>query len=369
MVQLIRSFFHRQQGDTPAYGPGKVTAVDESSSFVLQELLGDELASDPTTVRGLTNHLPMALVAKQRLGASGDELRRFAAAYSQRLAPLAAAEEHFDHLTWKTAIGNRGAATELRNYFAHYVADNGVEASLRSHLPALLPGVGGAGFHGVIRLAYAIEASSPSQIAAGLAYFASVARPLAVLAPAEGTMGDPEELFAELSASLAWSTPQRARLIDDEMRLVVGREGFGDVVGSLVVGADSEEKFAACALQILASTDDFTALHGVTGLAALSVVRPWLEDQESVDRYAFQALTAAYLSIGAPSIWSRDRLDESVGSTFAEPIEVRAAAGNSDDEHVAKLVYTALGGFERTGDPLYLSVAARATAPGLSRNS
>ena len=369
MVQPFRSFFDSHQSDTSEFGPGKLTSVDESTSFVLQELLGDELASDPTTVRGLTNHLPMALVAKQRLGASGDELRRFAAAYSQRLAPLAAAKEHFNHVTWKAAIGNRGAATELRNYFAHYVADNGVEDCLRAHLPALLPGVGGAGFHGVIRLAYAIDASSPSQVAAGLAYFASVARPLAKLAPTEGTTNDPEELFAELSTSLAWPTPQRARLIDDEMRLVASREGFGEVVGSLVVDAESEEKLAACALHLLASTDDFTALHGVTGLAALSVVRPWLEDRESVDRYAFQALTAAYLSISAPSVWSRDRLGEFVAATFAEPIEIRAVAGNSDDEHVAKLSYTALEGFERTGDPLYLAVAARATAPGLLRNS
>ena len=67
MLRLIRSFFLRQQADTSTHGPGKFTAMDESSSFVLQELLGDELASDPTTVRGLTNHLPMALVAKQRL--------------------------------------------------------------------------------------------------------------------------------------------------------------------------------------------------------------------------------------------------------------------------------------------------------------
>lgn len=343
--------------------------MDESTSLVLQELLGDELASDPTTLRGLTNHLPMALVAKQRLGASDGELRRFAATYSQRLAPLATAEEHFDHATWTSAIGDRAKSTELRRYFSLDVADNGVDASLRAHLPALLPGVGGAGFHGVIRLAYAIEASSPQQVAAGLAYFASVARPLAVLAPAEGTTNDPEELFTELSTSLAWSMPQRARLIDDEMRIVVGREGFDDIVGSLVVDGDSEDKLAACALQILASTDDFTALHGVTGLAALSVVRPWLDDQQSVDRYAFQALTAAYLSIGAPLVWSRDRLDEFVGLTVAEPGEVRAVARDSDDEHVAKLVYTVLEGFERTGDPLYLSVATRATTPSHFRNS
>ncbi|MHB1210405.1 MAG: hypothetical protein ACYC1I_11980, partial [Acidimicrobiales bacterium] len=156
---------------------------------------------------------------------------------------------------------------------------------------------------------------------------------------------------------------------DEEMRLVVGREGFDEIVGSLVVDETSEAKLAACALQILASTDDFTALHGVTGLAALSVVRPWLEDQELVDRYAFQALTAAYLSIGAPSVWSSDRLDEFVGLTLAEPSEIRAIASNTDDEHVAKLVYTTLGEYERTGDPLYLSVAERTTAPDISTNS
>jgi hypothetical protein len=342
--------------------------MDQSSSLVLQELLGEELASDPTTVRGLTNHLPMALVAKQRLGADGEELRRFATAYVRRLAPLASAKDHLDHATWKSAIGDRDAATELRIYFARCVADDGVDATMRAHLPALLPGVGGAGFHGVIRLAYAIEASSPLQIAAGLAYFAEVARPLAALAPARRTTHDPEEVFTALSETLAWSVPQRARLIDDEMRLVAGRAGFEEAAASLVVDGESEKRLAACALRMLASTDNFTALHGVTGLAALSVVRPWIEDQELVDRYGFQALVAAYLSIGAPAIWSIDQLDEFAGSSSADPAEVRAVAANSDDEHVAKLAYTALGCFKQTREPLYLAVAARAAAPGLSPN-
>jgi hypothetical protein len=342
--------------------------MDQSSLLVLQELLGDELSSDPTTVRGLTNHLPMALVAKQRLGADGGELRRFAAAYSRRLAPLGTAKDRLDHATWKSAIGNPEAATELRTYFARCVADDGVDATLRAHLPALLPGVGGAGFHGVIRLAYAIDASSTPQVAAGLAYFAEVARPLAALALARGTTHDPEDIFTALPETRVWSAPQRARLIDDEMRLVAGREGFAVAAASLVVDGESREMLAASALRMLASTDNFTALHGVTGLAALSVVRPWIEDQELVDRYAFQALVAAYLSIGAPAIWSSDRLDEFAGSASADPAEVRAVAANSDDEHVAKLAYTALGGFEQTREPLYLAVAARATAPGLSPN-
>jgi hypothetical protein len=342
--------------------------MDEPSSLVLEELLGEELASDPTTVQGLTNHLPMALVAKHRLGADGDELRRFAAAYSRSLSPLTIARGRLDHATWKSAIGDSGAATELRSYFARCVADDGVETTLRTHLPALLPGVGGAGFHGVIRLAYAIDASSPLQIAAGLAYFAEVARPLAALVPTAGATHGPEEIFSALSKTSAWSAPTSARLIDDAMHFVAEREEFEEAAASLVVDGESEAHLAACALRLHASTNNFTALHGVTGLAALSVVRPWIEDQELVDRHAFQALLAAYLSIGAPAIWSIDRLDEFAGSTSAGLAEVGAVAANSDDEHVAKLVFTALGALRQTRDPLYLAVAARAAAPGPSRN-
>jgi len=133
--------------------------MDGVTSPVLQELLGMELATDPTTTRGLTNHLPMALVAKQRLGANDVELKRFAAVYSRRLSPLATARRQLNVENWKTAIGDHDAGAELRSYFARRIAEDGPETALREHLPALLPGIGGAGFHGVIRLAYAIELS------------------------------------------------------------------------------------------------------------------------------------------------------------------------------------------------------------------
>lgn len=120
---------------------------------------------------------------------------------------------------------------------------------------------------------------------------------------------------------------------------------------------------AEAALQVYASSNDFTALHGVTGLAAISSIRPWIEDDELVSRFAFQALVAAYLSIGAPPLWSSDRLDQFVDSNRSDTKEVRAVAAFSDDEHVAKLVYTALGSWERTNDPLYLAVAARKALP------
>src|ERR1700689_4400915 len=175
--------------------------VDRDFNPALQQLLDEELATDPTTVRGLTNHLPMALVAKERLGADADELVRFATMYSRRITALDEPTTRLDEATWRTAIGERDAAADLRDYFVRRVDDAGTDETLRTHLPALLPGISGAAFHGVIRLAYAIEVSSPSRIAAGLAYLAEVGGPLKALVTEAVTTKDPGEVLTDLSRS------------------------------------------------------------------------------------------------------------------------------------------------------------------------
>lgn len=326
----------------------------------MDELLGDELSRDPTTNRGLTNHLPMALVAKQRLGASDDELVRFARRYERRLVPLEEASDAFDESTWRRAIGRRDASAELRVYFARRVVDEGVDHTLRQHLPLLWPGLAGAGFHGVIRLAYAIEASSPTQVAAGLAYLTSVAEPLRALPRADCPRDQPLEILREQSASLVWAHPVRSHLIDEELRLVAHHDAFDAVVSSWDGHGDAWEQLHSGALAIYAATNNFTALHGVTGLAALSALRPWMDDEALVSRYAFQALAAAYFSIGAPHLWSSDRVDEFIAANAPSINDVRRRASMSDDEHVAKVVYTSLENFAATADPLYVAVAARA---------
>jgi hypothetical protein len=333
--------------------------VDQNFNPALQQLLDEELATDPTTVRGLTNHLPMALVAKERLGADADELVRFATLYSRRITALEEPTTHLEETTWRTAIGERDAAADLRNYFVRRVGDAGTDETLRTHLPELLPGISGAAFHGVIRLAYAIEVSSPSRIAAGLAYLAEVGSPLKTLVPEAATTQDPVEALVALSKSPDLPVPPKGVNITEAMSSVARFDLFDAAVSSLEVTDASDQKLAEMALRLYASTDDFTALHGVTGFEAVSALRPWIGDGELLSRYAFQALVAAYLSIGSPPLWSTDRLDEFVGSNAHDPTEVASIAAFHDDEHVSKLVYTAQRSWGTTGDPLYLAVAAR----------
>jgi hypothetical protein len=304
----------------------------------------------------------MALVAKEGLGADAHELIRFAKAYSKKITALEEPSVRLDEKTWKSAIGNRDAAADLRDYFIRQVTDLGPEASLRTHLPDLIAGVGGGAFHGVIRLAYAIEVSSPSRIAAGLAYLAEVGSPLRPLVPGDVTTGDPAKILADLSRSANLTETTGLKDIDEEMRLVAQSDLFDAAVSTLEIADDTLQKLAVAALHLYASTDDFTALHGVTGMEAIAYLRPWVDDHELLSRFAFQALAAAYLSIGARPLWSRDRLDEFAGSNDRDPNEVASIAALSNDEHVSKLVYTARRSWEKTSDPLYLAVAARKAA-------
>lgn len=349
--------------DSSEMGTDSVVDVSQNTRQVLQELLDEELGTDPTTVRGLTNHLPMALVAKAGLGADDDELTRFAALYSTRITALEESSTRLDENSWRSAIGNYGAAADLRSYFVRQVGEVGPDETLRTHLPALISGIGGAAFHGVIRLAYAIEVSSPSRIAAALAYLAEVASPLRPLVVGDVTSEDPLEILSDLSASPDVPGPPKLKNIDEEMRDVAQSELFDAAVSSLEITDDTDQKLAQAALVLYVSTDDFTALHGVTGSEAISSIRPWIDDDELLSRFAFQALTAAYLSIGAPPLWSKDRLDQFDGFNESDPLEVASIAAFNNDEHVSKLVYTARRLWEKTNDPLYLAVAARRALP------
>lgn len=326
---------------------------------MLSELLDDELSADPTTSRRLTNHLPMALIAKARLGADDAELRRFATAYARRNEPLASVQHSLTLQTWATAIGQKGASGDLRDYFARQIDEHGVDETLKSHLPTLLPGISGAAFHGAIRLSYALEVGSPARIAAGLGYLAQVAPSLGPIQPGPVTSDDPAELLVAYSRTHRWTDAAHDDNIGERMRTVAHDEAFRALPSSLHLDEHTSEKLARTALEVFATTGDFTALHGVTGCAAITSLRPWFADPSILDLYIFQALAAAYLTIDAPSLWSGDQLAEFVASNDTTLSDTEVVGAYSNDEHVSKLIYTAHRRWDETGNPLYLAVAAR----------
>jgi hypothetical protein len=330
------------------------------SDDALGQLIDEELDLDATTSRGLTNHLPMALVAKAGLGATRDELERFSAKYRRRLVPTKDPSVRLTRVTWRGALGEYDAYVDLTEYFTREIEEHGVDETLRGHLDELVDGVAGAAFHGVIRLAYALDVASPARIATGLAYLASTSMSLGPLKGGTVTSDDPEALLRELAHDAQRQPDDSVGNITARMRYVADQPRFATIANSLSIDPTTYARLSDAALRIYASTDDFTALHGVTGLEAISHVRPYVSDVERLDRSTFQALAAAYLSIGAPDIWSTSRLSEMVDGTTLDESEVATRAAFSDDEHVAKIVFSSRRLNGLTGDPLYLAVAERA---------
>jgi len=326
---------------------------------VLAELLDAELDYDATTATRLSNHLPMALVALDRLGASDARLEEFARAYERRLAPIPDAVPIAGFDDWLAARGRPDAYGALRRYFDEAIAQRGAEDVVRTHLARLIDGLAGAAFHGLIRLAYALDVRSDARIAAGLAYLSEVHQPLGARGRTEAWTSDPMAALRRLADVTVLSQLARGANIGQRMRQVASHPSFSGVIDWLAVTPATPAALTDAATALYAATDDFTALHGLTASHAVHVITPYVEDRGALCSYWFQGLAAAYVTIGAPRLVEPAR---ALAPWLEAPPaweHVAAAATTSDDEHVCKLVYSAHELDVEASNPLLLAVAAR----------
>ena len=93
---------------------------------------------------GFANHLPMALIALDAMGATEAESVRFTRSYEVQLEPVAAGE-----VARVTAIEQS-------------LARDGTLKVIRDLSPLLARGIGSVAFHGAIRTAYAVESDRKS---------------------------------------------------------------------------------------------------------------------------------------------------------------------------------------------------------------
>jgi hypothetical protein len=327
----------------------------------LGELLDDELAYDATTGTRLSSHLPMALVALDRLGADDARLTEFARRYRTRLVPVPEADPVASYAEWRAARGAAHAYGPVRTYLEACIAAEGRDAVVRRHVAALVDGLSGAAFHGIIRLAYALESASDARVAAGLAYLTQVHQPLGERGRGEAITDDPVVALDRVADLEGLRVASAAGNIGQRMRAIAAHREFDGVVDWLAVGEDTSARLTDAAVALYAQTDDFVALHGLTGSHAISIVAPYVEDRDALSAYWFQAVAAAYATIGAP------RLTEPaapLAAWLASPTpwdDVARRATRSDDEHVSKLVYSARTLDERSPNPLLRAAAARQT--------
>jgi hypothetical protein len=320
-------------------------------SDACRELLQQSRHYAPLYGNRLANHLPMALLALDRLGADADTMRRFSTAYARRLLPTVPAASGIDPHDY---LGSAGDYPRFVRFFQDRIREAGVEAVLRDWVPVLMPGLAASAFHAMIRLAYAIEGGLADEISPALAFWASEYATLPLsLEPGEGSL---DEIAERLRARVAGHV-FKPGIIIDKMCEIAWDPALGGAVQPMA--APPLADIARFALQAYARREDFTLLHIVTGCHAFRIVQRYAGDQPLAVRYLWQAALAAWLTIVAAPPGQAGK-GEGRPAPGAEAIAARAVL--SSDDHVIKFCYSALCEYREYGDPGYLMAAGRKLA-------
>lgn len=302
----------------------------------------------------LSNHLPMALVALARLGASDQRLAAFAQRYAERLHAMPPAEPWPAGEAWRALLGQPRAWPVYRGLWGEWLAHETAAEVLAQALPGLMDGVGAAAFHGPIRVAYALAATHADELIDALAYWSCRWFEIGA-ADGAGSNADTQAVLntLDLSAALKPDT-----LIAQQMAQTAAHPAFAPAIARWRVDAHvTLPRLAMLAAERYAARAEFTVLHLVTSAHAMRVLLPWLEAEQrlpAVRRYAGAAAAA----------WATLPRAAATPSHFAILPwgEIVARAIASDDGHVIKLVDSCRELEAALGGAVWTRAASRAVA-------
>ncbi len=307
------------------------------ASVVLHELLDAELQFDPTFRKYYSNHLAMALVALDQMGASPDRLKSAFDAHAR-----GESERRID------VDGLEERLAEVRT--------DGIAATVRRRVPELAVGPGSQLFHPMIRLAYALEASHPGQVAAALLDWETRLEVLPGPPPPTGGRRLPD-VAAALSGHPEGTWDQTY-----DLEGTAARREMVDALGDVAVDSATLDDISSFALAVHITADEFVTLHMVTGSRALRVVSERVDDDTArvLAERAVVVMAVGYAIVGAPPLLDRAQLDGLRADALPGRDAIIERAVASSDPHVIKLANVALTEEQRADEPLYRLAAARA---------
>jgi len=268
---------------------------------------------------GLTNHLPMAQFALHKMGVTNQGIREYSEAYIRRWHVLDPHEHPTIEIKKITdELGNFEAYMSYAVYFLDRISREDPYKVVKEVLNTLYKGLASALFHGIIRLAYAVEADNHIELAHALAFFASVYK--------ETRFAEREIPINDLHKELLCSIP------DSE----VGKKDHP--VNHFYIEGDVKEKEQALAealAELYTITGSFAVLHTVTGIQALLLLKPLFNNYGEVfDRYTV-CVQRALLRVSKED-FKKINLDHS----RTDWDEIFHAARSVEDAHTIKLAYS-----------------------------
>lgn len=307
----------------------------------LHPLLDAACRLGPEYGGSLSSHLPMVLSALHALGADAQRLRQCLELGATRFTPSTDLPSATPLADWLARRGQWDAYRPLLAHFRAALARQGPDEVLRQAIPALLPGVSAAAFHGAIRLAHAVRAGHSDEMACALAYWACrwQLTAAAEVEPALVTRRD-GLCFSDWSgralAAMPLAMPAGA-LIADRMQVVARTPAFAALAGRLETDGDTLPALASMAVKLYLRSRSFTVLHLVTACHAVRTLQPWMADPGSDLRHLGDAFLAAMWSTAVDP--TRPPLTPDPADSRGWPALAAAAMAQQDD-HVIKLVHS-----------------------------
>lgn len=333
-------------------------------SSTLEDLLVDARRDSVEFPYLLANHVPMILVALNRLGASDERLVEYLAMYRavKGLVPMPPRIAPIARENWLEALGDRTREADYRDLFVAEVRRLGIEDAVKTYLPTLIPGVGASALHCLMRISYGLLRLDPTEVGTAIGYWAATYLKMPAATGAEPTTDDPGAVLAASGA-----IPEMHRLEPEtdllwhSIRAAGEAPGFAPVVDMLAIHPDCQRRLAETSLALFAATMDFSALHAVTGTHWVRLTAPFLAPTERalLMRHFWQIIASLVPKIGFPSLPSAEQVEAWRNLPAPGWDEIAAAACASDDEHDISLTFSAREEEKVYGDRLYRVVAAR----------
>jgi hypothetical protein len=314
------------------------------------------------------NHIPMTLIAAWRMGASSDQLDRYAARF--RLRPDARpldvpAAKNLTRDTWRRHLGRAGFLQFVR-LFDDWSREASAEVVLKECAPALASGPGGAFSHDLLRLGYAIDCGSREEIAYSLAAWAAGHQPSPGFDDARPAV-EPDALLAEIVESTANLKIRpdggRSGPIAFRLQQVYGAKEFtGSLRPVRLPESDPMARISELIQEAFAKTHDFTLLHALTTCQAMRLVLPFTGDPHRGATAFWHSACAVYLTVRKvrPEMEQDDAAPakREWKDVFAKALGAEGTP-TSTYEHTIKLAYSCWLEAKHYKRDRYLALAAR----------
>ncbi len=327
----------------------------------LTQIMDEMAAYHSEFAKTYANHAPMVLVALSRIGGSPERLRDFFEHYREdkKLFAAKSGRAPIDATNWQSALGERDREADFRAFFAGEVARLGIDGALRLYLTPLARGIGASALHALMRTAYAVLRASEADTAIALAYWCAAYFDMPAPTGAAPLTADPAEVLARTARIEALHGQPVRELLWHNIRQSAQTPAFAPVVDWLAVDAHTTRRLAAASIALFAATQEFCALHAVTGTHWVRLVLPHTDTPELLQRHYWQVIAALMPQMGFPQLPDAATLDAWRALPAPDWPQIEAAAAASYDEHDISLVFSAREEMAVYGDPLYRLAAAR----------